>query len=178
MASTGLIIKTRRGVTMYQAEKKAKELLENQGITGPPVPVETIARKIGVELVFEPFKGEDDISGILYREGEQSIIGINSAHVNTRQRFSIAHEIGHLVLHTKRLFVDKIIRIDFRDATSSLAIDNEEISANVFAAELLMPRNFIEREMKRISSKRKSLPSKEKLIKELANILDVSLQAM
>ncbi len=163
---------------MYRAEKKAKELLKNQGITGPPVPVEALARKIGAELAFEPFEGEDDISGILYRKGEQSIIGINSAHPNTRQRFSIAHEIGHLVLHTKRLFVDKVVRVDFRDSISSLAINNEEISANVFAAELLMPRDFIEREIKRISSKRKSLQSKERLIRELANIFDVSLQAM
>ncbi len=176
MAST--YHKTQREVTMYRDEKKAKELLENQGITGPPVPVEVIARKIGAELVFEPFTGEDDISGILYRKGKQRIIGINSAHPKTRQRFSIAHEIGHLVLHTKRLFVDKVVRVDFRDSISSLAINNEEISANVFAAGLLMPRDFIEREIIRISSKRKSLPSKERLIRELANIFDVSLQAI
>jgi Zn-dependent peptidase ImmA (M78 family) len=163
---------------MYRAEKKARELLQNQGIPGPPVPVETIARKMGVKLAFEPFKGKDDISGILYRKGEQSIIGINSAHPQTRQRFSIAHEIGHLILHTKKLFVDRVVRIDFRDSTSSLAIDNEEISANVFAAELLMPRDFIEREIKRLSAKRKSLPSKERLIKELASIFNVSPQAM
>ena len=103
---------------MYRAEKKAKELLEIQGITDPPVPVETIAEKIGAKLAFEPFEGTDDISGILYRKGRQSIIGINSAHPNTRQRFSIAHEIGHLILHKKNLFVDKVVRLDFRDSRS------------------------------------------------------------
>ena len=110
--------------------------------------------------------------------GDKAIIGINSAHPNTRQRFSIAHEIGHLILHKKNLFVDKVVRLDFRDSRSSLAIDKEEIEANVFAAELLMPRDFIEREIRRIMSKRKSPPLKERLIEELRNAFEVSLQAM
>jgi len=52
---------------------------------------------MGAVLCFEPFEGADDISGILYINGDSKIMGINSAHSHTRQRFSIAYEIGHTV---------------------------------------------------------------------------------
>lgn len=163
---------------MNQAEKEATAILSKLNIIGPPVPVESVAKKMGATLVFEPFKGDDDISGILYRKDKHTIIGINSAHSETRRRFSIAHELGHLALHRKELFVDKVVRVNFRDRTSSLAIDKEEIAANSFAAELLMPRNFISKEISRKLSKRSSPLSKEKLINDLAKTFKVSSQAM
>jgi Zn-dependent peptidase ImmA (M78 family) len=162
-----------------KAEKEAAALLAKFKITSPPVPVEIIAKEMGATLVFEPFTSDgDDISGILYRKDNRTIIGINSAHSETRRRFSIAHELGHLTLHSKELFVDKVVRIDFRDRISSLAIKPEEIAANAFAAELLMPQAFIVDEIARRLSKRSTLPTKEKLIKDLANTFKVSPQAM
>lgn len=163
---------------MNQAEKLATKLLTKLNISDPPVPIETIAKNMEVTLVFEPFEGEEDISGILYRDDKHIIIGINSAHPKTRRRFSIAHELGHLSLHHKKLFVDKVVRVDFRDQTSSLAIDKEEIEANAFAAELLMPRDFIRKEISRKLSRRRSLPAKDELIDDLARIFKVSPQAM
>lgn len=163
---------------MNKAEKKATALLAELNITSPPVLVDAIAKKKGAILVFEPFEGEDDISGILYREEKHTIIGINSMHSKTRRRFSIAHELGHLVLHHKQLFVDKLVRIDFRDKSSTLAIDPEEIEANAFAAELLMPRDLISKEISRKLSKRSSPPKKENLVNNLASIFKVSPQAM
>ncbi len=162
---------------MNKPEKRAKKLLEDHNIVKPPVPVDQIARRLGVILSFEPFDGEDDISGILYRDGDTKIIGINSAHPDTRQRFSIAHELGHFVLHKKDLFVDKVVRVNFRDETSSQAVDIEEIAANAFAAELLMPREFIRTEMKRLL-KKKSVIEKDGLIEPLSRIFKVSPQAM
>lgn len=164
---------------MSHAESKAKKILEEQKINKPPVPVEIIAKKIGAKLSFAPFKGEEDVSAILYRDDKTTVIGVNSAHSNTRQRFSIAHEIGHLTLHhKKKLFVDKVVRVDFRDRTSSLAIDKEEIEANAFAAELLMPHEFIRKEISRRLSRRRSSPTKDELIDALARTFKVSPQAM
>lgn len=163
---------------MNQAEKEATALLAGLNIIGPPVPVDFVAKNMGATLVLEPFKGDDDISGILYRKDNHTIIGINSVHSETRRRFTIAHEIGHLTLHRKELFVDKVVRVDFRDRKSSLAIDEEEMAANSFAAELLMPRDFISKEISRKLSKRSSPLAKEKLINDLAKIFKVSLQAM
>ena len=162
---------------MKKIEQKASELLKEYEISTPPVHVENLARKLGVKLSFEPFEGDDAISGILYRDNDNTVIGVNSAHAKTRQRFTIAHEIGHLKLHNKKLFIDKVFRVDFRDQTSSLARDREEIQANSFAAALLMPRDFLIREIKRRIENRGNLSS-QKLIEELARAFEVSSQAM
>ncbi|WP_301176672.1 ImmA/IrrE family metallo-endopeptidase [Actinomadura geliboluensis] len=42
---------------------------------------------------------KDDVSGMLVREPTRTVIGINQGHAATRQRFPVAHEIGHLQLH-------------------------------------------------------------------------------
>jgi len=70
------------------------------------------------------------------------------------------------------------VRVDFRDRTSSLAIDKEEIEANAFAAELLMPQEFIWEEISRRLSRRRSSPTKDELIDDLARTFKVSPQAM
>jgi Zn-dependent peptidase ImmA (M78 family) len=158
-------------------EKEAQKLLKDLGITGPPVRVEKIATKLKARLAFEPFEGKDDISGILYRDGKRAVIGVNSSHSGVRQRFTIAHEIGHLVLHEGELFVDQAVRVNFRDKRSSLAEDRREIEANRFAAELLMPQEMIKREVVKCIAKKK-ITTEEELVAELAKVFKVSAQAM
>lgn len=63
----------------------------------------------------------------------------NSDHV-LRQRFSIAHELGHLCLRHNNLNGGVV---SYRDSTSSLGFDINEIEANFFAASLLMPREMV-----------------------------------
>jgi Zn-dependent peptidase ImmA (M78 family) len=163
---------------MRKKEKMANELLDEFGIKKPPVPVEDIAKNKGVKLSYDTFDGNDDISGLLFKDKDNIIIGINSAHHINRQRFSIAHELGHLLLHdNNELFVDKAIRLNFRDSKSSTAVDLKEIDANAFAAELLMPKSFIENEIFKLMKKSPSL-TRDKLIEKLAKIFQVSSQAM
>ena len=78
---------------------------------------------------------------------EQRLIWINSLHHPNRQRFTLAHEIGHHVLHEEILregvHVDKgILR---RDTVSSTGTETKEIQANAFASQLLMPNAEITR---------------------------------
>ncbi|WP_246763637.1 ImmA/IrrE family metallo-endopeptidase [Rhizobium sp. 007] len=74
-----------------------------------------------------------------------TIIGVNSEQSKQRQRFTIAHEFGHYLLHEGLgAHVDREYRINFRDATSSQASSVLEIEANFFAANLLMPEDFLE----------------------------------
>ena len=160
---------------MRKAERKAQELLEEFSITELPVPVESIAEKLGVTLSFEPFDGKDDVSGMLYRDEKRTVIGINSFHSKTRQRFSIAHEIGHLVLHKGSLYLDKAVM--FRDEISSLATKTDEIQANSFAAEFLMPRTLLKVEISTLLSKSTSITA-ETMIDSLASAFSVSPQAM
>jgi Zn-dependent peptidase ImmA (M78 family) len=121
------------------AEAQALELLQKTYAGGPPVPVEDIARARSAQLTYEAF--EEDVSGLLYRDKDRVVIGVNSTHAPTRQRFTIAHELGHLMMHEGRqaVFVDRLVRMNLRDGSSS----EEEVDANAFAASLLMPKSLI-----------------------------------
>jgi Zn-dependent peptidase ImmA (M78 family) len=149
-----------------------KVLLEN-GVHAPPVPVEDIARRLGAEVRYSPYEGE--LSGMVYRDGERIVVGVNSLHHPNRQRFTIAHELGHLLLHRgKEVHIDRTFRVNLRDDVSSKAVDREEIEANTFAAELLMPRAMLSEDM---GSQQIDYESEEALA-ELAKRYRVSLQAM
>lgn len=163
---------------MRRAEREANRIIVEMGINSPPVMIEDIARRHGAKIHYEPFEGDDDISGVLYNDEKNCIIGINSSHSRTRQRFTIAHELGHLLLHNKKFFVDKAVKVSFRDKRSSMAIDNNEIEANQFAAEILMPRAMIEKEISKLISKKNIVRNKDLLIGQLADKFDVSTQSM
>lgn len=160
-----------------KAELRAEQLVNNAGIDGPPIPVEELAAAQGVTVSYEPF--DDTMSGMLFRGEGKPIIGINSAHHYHRQRFSIAHEIGHLLLHDgkRTIFVDKAIRIDLRDENSSLGVVKEEIEANAFAAALLMPRAFIRDAISRVVERDPDF-NPQALLQELAQRFKVSTEAM
>ena len=66
------------------------------------------------------------------------LIKVNSKHNSKRQRFTIAHELGHFMLHRNKsaLFEDKVF---FR----AVEKDNMEYAANSFAALLLMPESRV-----------------------------------
>jgi Zn-dependent peptidase ImmA (M78 family) len=161
-------------VSIKRAVAKASQLLREHQILKPPVDVERLAKQVGLRVVEEQL--ESEISGMLYREGGFAVILINQNDVHARKRFSIAHELGHYYLHTaSSVFVDR--RVRFRDSNSSQGTIKEEIEANNFAAELLMPQIFVLREAIRLRGRR-SPPSDEELIEELALVFNVSKQAM
>jgi Zn-dependent peptidase ImmA (M78 family) len=151
----------------------AAQLIEQAGVTRPPVPVDKIAHFLGAQVAYEAFDG--DVSGMLYREADRTLIGVNSTHPGNRQRFTLAHEIAHLRLHKGRraVFIDRLVRVNWRDGTS----DPEEVQANAFAAELLMPRKFMVREIERLIKRSRQI-APEQLIAELAETFRVSQEAM
>jgi Zn-dependent peptidase ImmA (M78 family) len=127
------------------AQEEAKQILEQLEITQPPVPVERVARHLGARIRFSPF--DNEISGMIYIKEGVPIIGVNSLHPPNRQRFTIAHECGHLVLHrdliAKEVHVDKKFGVLRRDDKSATGTEQIEIQANQFAAELAMPHAFL-----------------------------------
>src|SRR5438445_468099 len=125
-----------------QIQDTINNLLNSNRVKKPPVPVDRIAHKLGLDVELHRFDKEE-FSGILVREGDKAVIGINATHSPTRQRFSIAHEIGHYLLHTgDRVFIDRIYNVNFRSSRSSQGTDFEEIEANTFASLLLIPERF------------------------------------
>jgi Zn-dependent peptidase ImmA (M78 family) len=158
-------------------EHKASELLAKHRVAGPPVSVERVAQGEGARIARRPFD-DDDLSGMLYREPRgPAVIAVNSRNAPTRQRFTIAHEIAHLLLHEPTLQVDRPISGRFRDERSALAVDRDEIEANQFAAALLMPREWVLTDADRLMSQRPTL-SDEAVVEELAERYAVSRQAM
>jgi len=152
----------------------AARLLKECGIDEPPVPVDEIAEHLGAEIRYSPFDGE--LAGMLVRGDEgEIVIGVNSLHHINRQRFTIAHECGHLLLHKgKDVHIDKTFRVNRRDELSSKAVDPDEIEANRFAAELLMPYDMI---VDDIVDYELDMEDDEELA-ELATRYQVSVQAL
>jgi Zn-dependent peptidase ImmA (M78 family) len=158
-------------------ETRAWELVEANGVVRPPVDVERLAQQLGYDVIFERFEG--DVSGMLMREpAKQVTIGVNTFHAKVRQRFSIAHELGHAQLHLQgRLFVDPPTREFFRDDNSTSGDDPQEVQANQFAAALLMPRPFIADVGRRIIKDQPDITI-DGLVDLLAKKFVVSTQAM
>jgi Zn-dependent peptidase ImmA (M78 family) len=156
------------------ASNKAMELLRSAKISELPVDVEQLAIYCGAEVRYEPFSGE--LSGMLRRQRNgKHVIGVNATHTSARQRFTIAHELGHLQLHKDEEFhVDESAPIRFRSEISSQAIDSDEIEANQFAAELLMPSAFLEEAIENIPPGTEP----EEAVAHLADVFGVSVQAM
>lgn len=156
-------------------ERKAQIIVRELGNDEIPVDVKLIARKLKVSI------GEtelpDETSGVIQKvEGGNSTILVNHTHAKVRQRFTIAHELGHFVLSTKSgIFVDK--KIFFRDSRCMPASDLEEIEANIFAAELLMPTHYVKRELDRIV-KNGLIDIEDNIIAPLAEKFEVSTIAM
>lgn len=155
----------------------ARSLLLKANITEPPVPVEQLARDAGAVISYQPFEAED-ISGLLYRAAAGApVIGVNSNNPKVRQRFTIGHELGHLALHPgQQLILERLVRLNFRDATSSTTSDEEEIEANHFAAELLMPRDLLTHSLSVLLQGRPL--SDVEVVRRLARRFEVSQSAM
>lgn len=131
-------------VGSLKARKRALQILEEANISKAPVPVERLAKRLGAVVRYSPF--DDSLSGMITIKENVPIIGINALHHPNRQRFSIAHEIGHLVLHrdfiTNHVHVDKQFSLH-RDERSATGEDALEVDANAFASELLVPHVWL-----------------------------------
>lgn len=157
-------------------DREVESLLAHAGAKNPPIPVEDIAASLGAQITYSNFKNE--VSGLLIRHKNSIMIGVHSKQTPARKRFTIAHEIGHLIMHepdpNQHVHIDKLFQVHLRSKTSSTAEDVAEIEANAFAASLLMPRQMLWDDVD------ENLLDFEdpKLVRSLAEKYQVSTQAM
>lgn len=120
------------------AELKATALLAQARIAKPPVDVEECAQVAGIALV--GYSKLNDAHSAMLMQTHEGIVGIlvNQDHTRPRQRFSVAHEIGHWVLQRQ-----PVTHIIAPIAARGRAYDSMERVCDYFAACLLMPRNWI-----------------------------------
>lgn len=119
----------------------AFSLIEKYEVKAPAVHVERIAKQEGAQVRYGPL--DKELSGMFFVRDGIPIIGVNSLHHPNRQRFTIGHELGHMLMHREMLeggvHVDKELAILRRDALAQTGTDKIEIQANQFAAHLLVP---------------------------------------
>jgi Zn-dependent peptidase ImmA (M78 family) len=159
---------------MRRVERKAESLLKELAISTPPVNVEEICKTLGVAV--KPMDVKERVSGVLVLKNDKATVGYNRMDAPVRQRFTIAHELGHYALHqdTMQLFVDEGYAVAYRDSRSSSGEVRREREANAFAAAILMPKYLVEQEVEKLSF---DLGSDDAL-ETLASRFDVSTQAM
>lgn len=158
-------------------KSKANDLLTKSKIVTAPIDVARIAELSGLTIRYEEL--EDAVSGFLMAKGSSGTVFINKLHHPNRQRFTIAHEIGHYALHfqnSERLFYDTKFPLYRRTGatTNSTTTPQEEREANSFASHLLMPDNIL----KTVIAERIDLIGDESDIAMLASLFQVSEIAM
>jgi len=135
-----------------------------------PVNLGKLASELGLEVFQSTLP--PNISGLIEPSPSSPSgyrIKLNRHDPNVRQRFTLAHEIAHFLLHRfeigRGVFDDTMYR-------SNLS-DRKEVEANRLAAQIIMPLDLVKRE----KSKLANLPMEE-VIDNLARTFKVSREAM
>lgn len=154
-------------------EERTEILLREIDVKKAPVDPILCARHLDVDV--QPTALGEEISGLFVMKDKMAFIRYSDSEINDkRTRFTIAHELGHFVLHKNiPLIIDKGSneRVLFRDSSSATGELHREREANAFAASLLMPKFLIDLEIKKV-------PKKSDIIKYLSIKFNVSEQAM
>ncbi len=166
-------------VRRKQIRGAVETLLTRHKVTRGPVPVEKIVLAIGIEIKKDNV--DDNLSGFLVRDkkSKRTIIGANESHHPNRQRFTIAHELGHFVLHEgEAVHLDEdrgAFTVKLRNLDSSKGEDDDEKEANLFAAELLLPAKFLASDLQ---GKELDILDDSNFLTKLAEKYKVSVQAL
>ena len=122
------------------AEDCADKLTKN--FSAPPIPVLEIAEQNGVNVVFANFgENAEKVAGFCDFRGAR--LFINRDDIPTRQAFTMAHELGHWIMH-REFFLQNPERYPvlprFNNPDRSNIFEKE---ANCFAACLLVPKRLL-----------------------------------
>jgi hypothetical protein len=115
--------------------RQAARLLDSAGVVHEPVDLRHVVSALNLELVAHahaPFSCE----AALEPRGDGHAIVLSGGGSERRRRFTIAHEIGHFVLHPELARPER-----GGDVTEAGRVQERE--ADAFAAELLMPEDLV-----------------------------------
>ncbi|WP_322894904.1 MULTISPECIES: ImmA/IrrE family metallo-endopeptidase [unclassified Yoonia] len=147
-----------------------KEILSRYS-TQRPIQLGKLAKELGVEIKVASLG--TGISGQISREGNGYVIRVNRNEARERQRFTIGHELAHFLLH--REIIDRSpTGITDTVLYRSGAPQQIEYEANRLAAEIVMPMDLIEQEVRDGFGGMVT----EATIEALANRFEVSKAAM
>jgi Zn-dependent peptidase ImmA (M78 family) len=161
---------------MSNPKDHARRIISELAIVKPAVSLERIAKHLKIQIRHSPL--DNELSGMAVIKNGEAIVGVNSLHHPNRQRFTIAHEIGHHVMHgellTGTVHIDREFKL-MRNENSATGNDKREREANLFASELLMPEVLI---VEALQGRGIDIEDEDGLVAELAKKFKVSTGAM
>jgi len=118
----------------YQKYKVSRDMAWNillqERVTTMPVKISSICRQMGIEVAY--YDGDSTGDGCCTIIDGKPIILVKKNCNHARQRFTVAHELGHILLG----HVGKYDLVNREPSSSDNPIEHE---ANVFASRLLAP---------------------------------------
>jgi Zn-dependent peptidase ImmA (M78 family) len=146
--STKYCAPTGTGAPKQSVEKFAEDIAKSLGFA-PGGSLEELVAETGGHLVFGSSGAGDFESGsIIAKELDNYTIYLSRNTSRQRDRFTIAHELGHLALHLPKIKADDpdaVMRATRWVDETDEAQKRAEWEANWFAAAFLMPREaFVE----------------------------------
>ena len=149
------------------ARNMARKVLKDYKLSEVPTNLTVIFQ--GLHLKYIELNDASEIDGaILEIEGKPAIAVLNRARPLQRQRFTLAHDLGHIFLeHIRRDIYDpeEIRESDLQ--SSGKTKPPKELEADAFAAELLVPYEHLKKYTADMNN-----------VDKLAGIFLVSKQAM
>ena len=163
-----------------------ERLLKDLALWDVPINLDKICESLGVIYSSKMRFGDEHSGEIKVDEDKNIHVWVNPLDHPNRMRFTLAHEIGHLINDILPNF-EKLKISEFTDTQESLKRDGrqhpEEYRANDFAARLLMPEALVIERGKQLLDDLKAKEGKDKIsadlfVKELAKIFLVFEQEM
>jgi Zn-dependent peptidase ImmA (M78 family) len=133
--------------------REVRRIHDEFAVANPPIDPVYIARSLGVSVHFVTFSAAyDDVSG--FYDSTDNAIYVNSREFPLRQTFTVAHELGHSIMHrewARSTSYKTLMRDQSREES-----DHFEKEANAFAAHLLVPRFLLDRYARQYSAEQLS----------------------
>lgn len=145
--------------------ERAESILHLADIKEAPVNLDKIAKVLNIKIVQYDFP--DKRRGMVYMDEEIKAIGVNKNTPESMQRFTIAHEFGHYL--NGHSHYSKFYEMDEKYKFSDPHFQQEK-EADAFAAELLMPKKFLIKDLKDIGLDTKKLIEKYQVSEQALHI--------
>lgn len=148
------------------ARNMARKVIKDHKLSEVPTDLTKVFQKLGLKyIVLNDPEGID--GAIIEIENKPTIAYLNKAKPIPRQRFTLAHELGHIFLkHSKRDFYNAEESREFGDEEIDQSKPPQEKEADAFASELLVPNDKLKQHEADMNN-----------IDKLSSIFQVSKQA-
>ena len=167
LEASGVTVKAPSGE--FQGLDAATKEIVDAHLTGYPVKLGSLAKALGIRVLRATLPR--GISGEIRQEDGDFVIRVNRHEAKHRQRFTLAHEIAHFLLHRHQIIEDGGWSENVLLRSGQPA--QVEFEANRLASDLILPSNLVENAVKEYSG-----PLVDEVIEDLARKFGVSITAM